>query len=78
MCGLGPPPSWAPQPGAHHQEAQVWIVRPHSSLRMIWILPSSPHVQSRKATWVAVMPDDVVVHVDQDSGEEERRRVLRG
>lgn len=78
MCGSRPPPSWLPQPGAHVKRP-VGVDAQASQLLKddLNLAVELPHVQ-QEGDMVAVMPDDVVVHVDQDSGEEERRGVLRG
>lgn len=45
-------PAGSPNPEPTSRGLWVWTLRPHSSLRMIWILPSSSPMSSRKATWL--------------------------
>ena len=74
MRGLGPPPSWLHAPGAHIKRP-VGVDTQASQLLKddLNLAVELPHVQ-QEGDVVAVMPDDVVVHVDQDSGRGEERR----
>lgn len=72
MSGSGPPPSWLPTCSPRQEAVGVGVQASQLLKDDLNLAVELPHVQ-QEGDMVAVMPDDVVVHVDQDSGRGEKR-----